>query len=522
MRAVCRYLSGKGFSGTSFHATQASDGAALDHLAVPIIFARGEMYVPDQVNNAPVSPIAIVAAALRFPGARDPASYHELTLTGRRMFRELARTAVDQGRAHSNGTGPLFSLDGVPLRAALLDDDGTPGCGSADRAADGMTARRELAVEVAAAALADLPETGRLGAARTGVIIADTPGPGAPGVGRSVRDRMGLPPAATPGGEGLDGPDGTPPSCSLGAVVDACEALHAGEFDIVLAGGVSTGIDHAWLSDRARVGGLATGDVRIYDSSPSGTLPGEGCGVVVLMRAADARAVGLPGYAEIAGWQATPGTDPEPWAVRSAYVRAGIDPADVQFVEGHGASTARNDLAELSALAEVLGPRPTGAGAGCALGAVPANIGDTRSAAGIAALLKVALAMTAATIPPSTGFVRPHRLLAAEGAPFRLPLTPEPWPETAVQLAAVNSLGVAARPGAARSGAVHVVLRREPEPGRRPGRRRRGTSAPHAVGTAVVPAQRSASAPSVARPEVGARVAPPRPRESSDSYSPGR
>ena len=477
------------------------------------------MYVRDQVNNSPVSPIAIVGAALRFPGARDPASYHELTVTGRRMFRELARTAVGHGRAHSNSTGPLFSLDGVPLRAALLGSDGTQGGGRDGRTVDSMTARRELAFEVTAAALADLPETGRFGGARTGVIIADTPKPGLPGVGGSVRERIGLPPAAD-GGKDCDGPEGTPPSCSLGAVAGACEGLQAGEVDIVLAGGVSTGIDHAWLSHRARTGGLASGDVRIYDASPSGTLPGEGCGVVVLMRAADARAVGLPVYAEIAGWQATPGRGPEPWAVRSAYLRAGIDPAEVQFIEGHGAATARDDLAELGALAEVLGPRP--ADAGCALGAVPANIGDAGSAAGIAALLKVALAMTAATIPPSTGCVRPHRLLAAEAAPFRLPLVPEPWPETGLQLAAVNSLGVAARPGAARSGAVHIVLRREPEPDRRPGRRRRSTSAPHRAGAPVVPAQRSASASSITHLQAGAHVSPPRPRESSDCHSPGQ
>jgi hypothetical protein len=479
------------------------------------------MYVRHQMNNAPVSPIAIVGAALRFPGARDPASYHELTVAGRRMFRELARTAVDHGRADTNGTGPLFSLDGVPLRAALLDGDGPPGRGSAGQVADSGAARRVLAAEVAAAALADVPETGRILSARTAVIIAETPEPGMTGVGGWVHNRIGLPLAATAGGADLENLDRTSPSCSLSAVAAACDALHAGECDIVLAGGVSTGIDLNWLSHRARAGGLASGDVRIYDASPSGVLPGEGCGVIALMRAADARAAGLPAYAEIAGWRAAPGTGPEPWAVRSAYLRAGIDPADVQFVEGHGAATAPDDLAELGALAEVLGPRRRGAVARCALGAVPANVGDTRSAAGVAALLKVAVAMTAATIPPSTGCVRPNRLVTAEAAPFRVALTPEPWPETRVQVAAVNSLGVAARPGAARSGMVHIVLRREQETGHRAGRRRRGTSAPHGAVSPVVPAQRSVSARRAEPPGVGSYGVPPRPREPSDSHSPG-
>jgi enediyne polyketide synthase len=156
-----------------------------------------------------------------------------------------------------------------------------------------------------------------------------------------------------------------------------------------------------------------------------------------------------------------------------AYLRAGVDPADIQFVEGHGAATATDDLAELSALLEVLGPRADGVSPRCALGSVSANIGDTRAAAGIAALLKTAFAMTEDVIPPSTGCVRPNRLLSEDGAPFRLPSAPELWPQTPVQLAAVNTLGTAPYPDAPRSGPVHIVLRRERDPAQRPGRRRK-------------------------------------------------
>jgi Beta-ketoacyl synthase, C-terminal domain len=478
------------------------------------------MYFQDQVNNAPISPIAIVGAALRFPGAWDPASYHDLTVAGHRMFRELARTAVDLGRVHSNGTGPLFSLDGVPLRAALLDGDETPSGQGVALAARGVTVRRALAAEVTAAALADIPEIGRVALSRTGVIMADSPDPGTPGIDGWVRDRIGLADMeATSGGTDAGGLDGTPPSCSLTAVAAACEALNAGELDMVLAGGVSTGINPAWLSHCARAGGLARGDVRIYDASPSGMLPGEGCGVVALMRADDARSAGLPAYAEIAGWHVAASAGLEPGSVRSAYLRAGEDPADVQFVEGHGAATARDDLAELGVLAEVLGPRQAGAAGRCALGAVPANIGDTGSAAGVAALLKAAVAMAACVIPPSTGCVRPHRLLAADTTPFRLPPAAEPWPAGAVQLAAVNSLGIAAHPGAARSGAVHIVLRREQQTGHRAGRRRRTASAPQGVTTAMVPAQRSAPPLGGARRATKAHAIPPRPREPSDARS---
>ncbi len=254
--------------------------------------------------------------------------------------------------------------------------------------------------------------------------------------------------------------------CSLRAVAAACEALSAGHFDLVLAGGVATGVG-GW-----RPAAAPSAAVRLYDTRPTGMPPGEGCGVVALMRADDARAAGVPGYAEIAGWHyAGPG---EPgWAVLpEAYRRAGIDPASVQLVEGHGAATAADDLAELTALLEVLGPWPGGAAGRCALSAVTASIGDTRAAAGVAALLKAAFAMTADIIPPVIGCVRPNRLLRGAAVPLRLPAAAEQWPQTPVQVAGVNTLGTAPYPDAPRSGPVHLVLRRERDPAHRPGRRR--------------------------------------------------
>jgi len=265
--------------------------------------------------------------------------------------------------------------------------------------------------------------------------------------------------------------NGTAPGrlhCSLRAVAAACEALNSGQYDLVLAGGVTTGVG-AWTGGHHP----AAAHVRVYDASPTGMLPGEGCGMVALRRAADARAARVPAYAEIIGWYAAGPAASHAAALPPAYARAGIDPADIQFVEGHGAATADDDLAELTALLEVLGTRRADARDRCVLGSVAANIGDTRAAAGIAALLKTAFAMTADIIPPSTGCVRPNRVLCGGKAPFRFPSAPELWPQTPVQLAAVNTLGTAPYPDAPRSGPVHVVLRRERDPAQRPGRRRK-------------------------------------------------
>jgi enediyne polyketide synthase len=472
------------------------------------------MHVPDEANIGPVQAVAIVGAALRFPGAADPASFHELTVSGRRMFRQLADETARGAPPGSGGSGG----DGTPagrasLRAALLDD--LPhGPGRDDDLTGGITARHVLATETAVAALADVPQDGRVvSPGRIGVFIADLPEPGTADVRDWVGHQLMLLTAgdrtALPGGStgvlvgsagaprqagasvdelllgtiGLLGRrqavtrvNGTAPAglhCSLRAVAAACEALVSGQYDLVLAGGVTKGVG-AWARGRCPAGHAAGPDVRVYDASPTGTLPGEGCGMVALRRAADTRAARVPAYAEIIGWHAArPGEAPHAAALPVAYARAGIDPAGIQLVEGHGAATADDDLAELTALLEVLGGGEAGARHRCALGSVAANIGDTRAAAGIAALLKTAFAMTADIIPPSTGCVRPNRLLRGDKGPFRFPSAPELWPQTPVQLAAVNTLGTAPYPDAPRSGPVHVVLRRERDPAQRPGRRRK-------------------------------------------------
>jgi enediyne polyketide synthase len=476
------------------------------------------MHVPEGAITGPVQAVAIIGAALRFPGASDPSSFHDLTVAGRRMFRALDRAPDGDGRSGTAGQEER-SADRRLLLAALLDDQAR-GHGRDDDLTGGITARHLLAAETAAAALADIPPVGRAVASeRIGVFIADIPEPGttsvrdwvdqqlrmlAPGDPEPTRARRrhlvvsDAPPlrrvragfhdflgnisiprpshgdrAVNSAAHGTAVMNGSAPSalhCSLRAVAQACTALNAGEFDLVLAGGVTKGVG-GWPRDPTAAG-QAAGSVRVYDASPTGSLPGEGCGIVALTRAADARDLAVPAYAEIVGWHYTSHGVPQA-ALPQAYLRAGVDPADIQFIEGHGAATTADDLAELAELLNLLGPRSAGITHRCALGSVSANIGDTRAAAGIAALLKTAFAMTADVIPPSTGCVCPNHLLSRDTTPFRLPTAPELWPQTPVQLAAVNTLGTAPYPDAPRSGPVHLVLRRERDLTRHPGRRRK-------------------------------------------------
>jgi enediyne polyketide synthase len=410
-------------------------------------------------------PVAIIGVACRFPGAAEPAEFHDLTVAARRMFRAVTG-------------GP-----GGSLHAALLDDWVRPTSFGDPRMQDTGPVQK-LAAETTALALADAglrDVAGRWG--RAGVFIASS----VPGVGSMVREQFGF---------AADVPWPTPAATSsLHAVVAGAAALGAGDLDLAVAGGVELGLDPAWLTAQARAGTLGRDEMRVYAADPAGLLPGEGCGVVVLARSADARAAGLPVYAEIAGWSTVPvspsSLDGE--AVLLAYRQAGINPADIQLIEGEGTGTAAGDLAELMTLAQLR----RGSRATAALGAASAGIGYTRAAAGIASLIKTALAMAVGVIPPGPGCARQHQLIESGHALVRLPRRPEPWPDGSVgtsgaRLAAVNSLGTsdpASGPGLyglREAEGVHLVLSREAEGDRGRGRRRRMAEAATGPGASVV------------------------------------
>ncbi len=479
--------------------------------------------------QTPAEPIAIVGMACRFPDAANPAEFLELILTGRRAFRSMPPVRLDvteYGDTEPGPAGPggLAARAIGSARAALIEG------WRFDRAAYGVTQAAYqaadpahwLALETAARALADggFPGGQGLTRDRTGVIIGNTlTGEVSratamrsrwPYVRRVLRAALaagnvsperhagviehaaagflapfpeigdvtlagGLPGAIADricghfgfrgGGHAVDAAH----SSSLLAIATACSALAAGDLDAAIAGGVDISLDPHELAGLAETGALATGDMRVFDVRPTGFLPGEGCGLAVLMRAADARAAGIPAYAEIAGWGVSsagnpaltrPGSASLLLALRRAYHRAGVDPADVQLIEGDGTGTASGDLAELTSLAEIRHASPRLA----ALGSVKANVGHTKAAAGAAGLIKATLAIAAGVIPPATGCVRPHPLIASEDARLRVPQAAEPWLERA-RLAGVSSVG----PGGT---SVHVILRRT-----RDGRRRRAPGA---------------------------------------------
>ncbi|WP_431684094.1 SDR family NAD(P)-dependent oxidoreductase [Kitasatospora sp. KL5] len=237
-------------------------------------------------------------------------------------------------------------------------------------------------------------------------------------------------------------------SSSLLSVSTACDALIDGRMDVAVAGGVDLSIDPFEVIGFAKTGALATREMRVYDKGSNGFWPGEGCGMVVLMRDEDARARGRFRYATIPGWgYSSDGkggiTRPEAsghrLALTRAYRSAGFGIETVGYFEGHGTGTAVGDATELRAFSEAR--RAAGANGPAALSTVKGNFGHTKAAAGVAGLLKAILAVRHQVIPPATSHVDPHPELTGPAPAMRVPDRAELWPQGAPIRAGISSMG---------------------------------------------------------------------------------
>ncbi|MES4908679.1 MULTISPECIES: SDR family NAD(P)-dependent oxidoreductase [unclassified Streptomyces] len=224
---------------------------------------------------------------------------------------------------------------------------------------------------------------------------------------------------------------------SLAAVDVACKELVTGNSDLVLCGGADlhNGINDYMLF--SSVHALSpTGRSRTFDASADGIALGEGVACVVLKRLADAERDGDRVYGVIKGVGSSSDgrslglTAPRPEGQRAAleraYRNARVSPADVGLVEAHGTGTVVGDRTELTILTEVF----TAAGAApgsCALGSVKSQIGHTKCAAGLAGLVKTALALHTGVKPPTSQLRRPNASWDAKSSPFAFHTEAGPW-----------------------------------------------------------------------------------------------
>ncbi|GHF90502.1 polyketide synthase [Amycolatopsis bullii] len=248
---------------------------------------------------------------------------------------------------------------------------------------------------------------------------------------------------------------------SLIAVDHAVRELATGRCDVVLAGGVHHCHDITFWSVFTQLGALSPSErIRPFHRDADGVLIGEGTGVVVLKRLDDAQRDGDRVYAVITGTGvasdgrtaslASPDSGGQVRAVRQAWAAAGLDPAapdSIGLLEAHGTATPAGDAAELATLAEVFGTRGS-----AVLGSVKSMIGHTMPAAGIAGLVKAALAVHHGVLLPTLHCDDPHPGLASTR--FSTLDTAKPW-DAPVRRAGVNAFGF---------GGInaHVVLEQAP------------------------------------------------------------
>jgi phthiocerol/phenolphthiocerol synthesis type-I polyketide synthase E len=256
---------------------------------------------------------------------------------------------------------------------------------------------------------------------------------------------------------GLTGPSLTVQtgcSTSLTAIASACQALMAGDCDMALAGGVSLLMPdvNGYIYEE---GGILSVDgyCRAFNHDASGTVPASGAGLVVLKRDADARICKDARRAVIRGWAVNNDggsragfTAPSPrgqaTVIRRAQQRAGVGPSDVQYIETHGTGTVLGDSVEIAALKDVFGSDQAAADS-CAIASVKSNIGHVDAAAGVAGLIKAALAVENGVIPASLHFERPSDDAELDESPFYVPTGTVPWPtSTGRRVAGVSSFGI--------------------------------------------------------------------------------
>jgi acyl transferase domain-containing protein/NADPH:quinone reductase-like Zn-dependent oxidoreductase/acyl carrier protein len=241
-------------------------------------------------------------------------------------------------------------------------------------------------------------------------------------------------------------------SSSLLAIHLACQQIWSGQCSAALAGGVNALLHQEPFIGFSHLSVLAPdGRCKAFDASADGFGRAEGAGIIVLKPLSHAQRDGDRIYALIRGSASnqdgqtssltTPSIESQTQLIEDACRNAGVDPASVQYVEAHGTGTPVGDPIEAHAIGAAVGQlRPPGSP--CRLGSVKTNIGHLESGAGVASVIKVALALRNGVIPPSLHFVTPNPYIPFEKLNLKVQQSPEPWDESeGPPLAGVNSFG---------------------------------------------------------------------------------
>ncbi|MFF7638210.1 SDR family NAD(P)-dependent oxidoreductase, partial [Kitasatospora sp. NPDC008050] len=242
-------------------------------------------------------------------------------------------------------------------------------------------------------------------------------------------------------------------STSLVAIHLACQGLINGECDMALAGGVTAKLPQTkgYLYEEGAI--LSEdGHVRTFDAEASGTVLGNGVGVLVLKLLGDAIADRDTVHAVIKGTAtnndgsgkvsfAAPGAAGQAAVIREAHAVSGVEARSIGYVEAHGTATRLGDPVEVSALTKAFRAQ-TGDTGFCAIGSVKSNLGHLDAAAGVAGVIKTALMMKHRTLVPTLNFREANPAIDFAAGPFTVSTATAPWRAEGPLRAGVSSFGI--------------------------------------------------------------------------------
>ena len=413
---------------------------------------RSAAQLASAVTTRTNEPIAIVAVSCRFPGAPDPEAFWELLSGGVDAIREVPEDRFDidefydpdpetPGKTYTRYGGFLDGIDGFdpeffgispreavwiePQQRLMLETvwEGLERAGLSPAALRGS--RTGVFVGVAANEYAHLLSSESIDKIEPYFITGNAL--------NAISGRVAF-------ALGLEGPAvavDTACSSSLVAVHQACQALHSGDCDLALAGGVNVLLSPVTTVAASRARMLSpVGRCKTFDASADGYVRSEGCGVLVLKRLSDAQRDGdrvcavIPGSAVNQDGASSGLTVPNGGAqqrlIRTALARAGLAGGDVDYLEAHGTGTPLGDPIEVQAAGAVYGAARD-ADRPLLMGSVKTNIGHLESASGAAGLIKVVLSLQHGVLPQSLHFDTPSPHIPWDSLPVRVVDTSTPW-----------------------------------------------------------------------------------------------
>jgi acyl transferase domain-containing protein/acyl carrier protein/NAD(P)-dependent dehydrogenase (short-subunit alcohol dehydrogenase family) len=239
---------------------------------------------------------------------------------------------------------------------------------------------------------------------------------------------------------------------AMAAMSAAAEGLIAHDFDAVVTGGIDRNMGAQTFVKFCKIGALSATGSRPYAEGADGFVMGEGSAIFVMKRLADAERDGDKIYAVLRGIGASSDgkgkgiTAPNPvgqkFCLERAWQNAGLSPATVTLIEGHGTSTRVGDVVEAQCAADLLKNQnlPTHS---VALGSVKSNIGHLKGAAGAAGLLKASLALRDKVLPPSVHCEHPSPDIDFAHSPLYVNTELKPWtvPVDTPRRAGVSAFG---------------------------------------------------------------------------------